>query len=168
MSLRKKSRKKAPLDEKERRLQEVWPVNQPDHQLFEYFSSINQRLRRLPIVPGVLTVQDVHRMAAQLLLECWVIGMEQIDGLAVDSQEQLVAWQDNLPDVGGRLSVTLDVMQALSYSVDETSLALEETMAAWPLTAAQRRALHRAGSLSSPLKAGTVQVGAGPQDLSVR
>ena len=157
-----------PRETKTGRADEVVGVNQSDHPLHAHFCGINRHLRRLGMVPGMLTVEDVHRMAAQLLLECWLVGMEQIQHLAVNADEQLVAWQDNLPDVGGRLSVTLDVMQALSYSVAETTLALEEVMAAWPLTALQRRALQREGGMASPLKAGIAQGGAGRMDLSVR
>lgn len=120
-------------------------VDEPEHPLHAHYRAIHRQLRALGTVPGMLTVEDVHRMAAQLLLECWLVGMERIDRLAVDAQERLVACQEGGPGEGGRLSVTLEVMQALSYSVAESTRALEEAMAAWPLTAAQRRALHVAG-----------------------
>ena len=128
-------------DERERLLYNLLSVDQPEHPLYPKYLDINKRLRQLGTVPGMLTVDDVHRVAAQVLLETWLVGMESIDRMGVDGQERLVVWQND-PDGGDPHCVVLDVMQALSYTVSETTLALEEAMEAWPVSARQRRTMH--------------------------
>ena len=128
-------------DERERLLYNLISVDQPDHALYPQYLAINRRLRQLGTVPGMLTVEDVHRVAAQVLLETWLVGMEHIDRMGIDGQERLVVWQND-PAGGDPHCVVMDVMQALSYTVSETTLALEEAMQAWPLSAQQRRIMH--------------------------
>ena len=128
-------------DERAKLLYSLLSVDQPEHRLYPKYLDINKRLRQLGTVPGMLTVDDVHRVAAQVLLETWLVGMESIDRMGIDGQERLLVWQND-PDGGDPYCVTLDVMQALSYTPSESTLALEEAMAAWPVSARQRRALH--------------------------
>lgn len=141
MARKKTGLKEVFKDERARLLYSLLSVDQPEHPLYPKYLDINKRLRQLGTVPGMLTVDDVHRVAAQVLLETWLVGMEAIDRLGIDGQERLLAWQND-PEGGDPHCVVLDVMQALSYSVSETTLALEEAMAAWPVSARQRRALH--------------------------
>lgn len=118
------------------------PLDEPHHPLHRHFAATLVRLQQLPIIPGVLTPADQRRVAAQMLMESWLIGMERVDRVALENEDCLMAWQ-HTERGGDSYCVTLSVRQALSYTVDETTLALDEARQAYPLSAEQRQELHR-------------------------
>lgn len=132
--------KEAAGSDRARLLYALLSVDQPEHPLHAHYQAIALRLRQVGTVPGMLTVEDLHRVAAQVLLETWLVGMETVDRIGVDAQERLLVWQNDA-DGGDPFCIALEVMPALAYSVSESTLALEEAMAAWPISARQRRVL---------------------------
>lgn len=113
----------------------------PGHRFYRRYCDLLQQVTALPDLPGVLGEQDLARVAAQLVLETWLSGIEQVDGIGLRRGQVLQAWADDGPQAG-RHAVRLSLRQALAYSVGETTRALEEALQAWPLDAAQRRRLH--------------------------